>query len=82
MNWKKSNWRKPKGQRGGFNMGRAETKPNPPPLSFGHLPQMPSTEFGGGEYELGMFIFIYAQLEIVLPPFASRCSSRDANGGS
>ena len=51
----------------------------PPPF----LPQMPtSTEFGGGEYSVGMYIFICAQGEGILPPFSSRCSSRDANGGS
>jgi hypothetical protein len=41
-----------------------------------------STEFGEGEYEVGMNILINAQVEIVLPPFSSRWFLRDANGGS
>ena len=40
------------------------------------------TEFGEGEREAGMNIFITAQVEIVLLPFSARCSSRGANGGS
>ena len=38
------------------------------------LPQIPNcTEFGEGEHEVGMNIFINAQAEIVLSPFSSRC---------
>ena len=51
----------------------------PPPV----LPQMQTNaEFGGGECKVGMFISIYAQLEIVLPLFSARRSPRGANGGS
>jgi len=41
-----------------------------------------NTEFGGGEYDVGMNILILVQAEIVLPPFSPRCSSRGANGGT
>ena len=40
-----------------------------------------SAEFGEGECEAGMNIFINTQVEIVFPPFSSRCSLRGANGG-
>ena len=50
----------------------------PPPV----LPQMPEcTEFGGWGCSAGMNILICAQVEIVPPPFSSRWSLRDANGG-
>jgi len=62
-------------------MGR-EAKPNTPPLSFGHLPQMQTrTEFGEEEYRVGLNILINAQLEIVLPLFLSRMVLRGTNGG-
>jgi len=38
-------------------------------------------KYGGEEYKLRMNIFIYAQVEVFLPPFSDRCSSRDTNGG-
>jgi hypothetical protein len=45
--------------------------------------QMPTCkEFGGGEYDVGMNILIYTQLDIVSPPFSSRSSLRGANGGA
>jgi hypothetical protein len=37
--------------------------------------------FGEGECNIGMNILIFAQVEIVPPPFSSRCFSRGANGG-
>ena len=47
------------------------------------LPQIPtSTEFGEGEYDVVMNMFVYAQAEIVLPPVSPRWSLRGANGGS
>lgn len=48
------------------------------------LPQMRlgNVEFGEGECDVGMNIFINAQVEIALPPFSSRCFLRGANGGS
>ena len=57
----------------------------PPPFALRArfaVPQMQAyAEFGGGEYKVEMNIFIYAQVEVVLPPFSPRCSSRGANGG-
>ena len=47
------------------------------------LPQMrENAEFGEGERDIGMNIFINLQVDIVLPPFSSRRSLRGANGGS
>jgi len=48
------------------------------------LPQMRlgNVEFGEGECEVGMSIFMNVQIEIVLPPFPDRWFLRDANGGS
>ena len=49
------------------------------------LPSSPKCgehEFGGGEHDVGMNIFIYAQLEIVLPLFLSRMVLRGTNGGT
>src|SRR5689334_3425733 len=44
-----------------------------PPLSFGHLPQMPKcTEFGGEECSVDMNSVIYSQIEIDSPPFSVR----------
>lgn len=53
-------------------------------LSHPVLPQMrlENVEFGEGECEIGMNIFINTQVEIALPPFSSRCSLRGANGGT
>ena len=45
------------------------------------LPQMSkSTEFGEGEQNAGMNIFINAQVEIILPPFSARLSRRSLSG--
>jgi hypothetical protein len=41
-----------------------------------------NTEFGEGEQNIGMNIFLSVQVEVVLPPFSDRWSLRDANGGS
>jgi len=41
-----------------------------------------NAEFGGGECSVRMNIFIDAQVEVVLPPFAPRKEQRGANGGS
>ena len=48
------------------------------------LPQMrlENVEFGEGDHDVVMNIFIKAQVEIVLPPFASRKNQRSENGGS
>ena len=48
------------------------------------LPQMRlgNVEFGEGDCEVGMNILINAPVEVVLPPFSSRCSLRGVNGGS
>ena len=48
------------------------------------LPQMRlgNVEFGEGECEVGMSIFMNVQIEIVLPPFAARKNQRSGNGGS
>jgi len=48
------------------------------------LPSSPKCgehEFGGGEHDVGMNIFIYAQVEHVPPPFLSCILSRGTNGG-
>lgn len=37
-------------------------------------------EFGGCEYKVEMNIFIYAQAEVIPPPFLSRMVSRGTNG--
>jgi hypothetical protein len=55
------------------------------PTFLPHRPcreQRHGEEFGGGEYDVGMNILIYTQLDIVSPPFSSRSSLRGANGGA
>ena len=43
-------------------------------------PGQANTEFGEGEFEVGMNMFVYAQVGIVFPPFSDRRFLRDANG--